>query len=134
MNSLILVTSIFTIINRIRLPTIRSVDYGRRLVVIRDLYVVKYGPFVFENEGHAAHAFLFLERNLSALCDVPISSGQSCKIFGPLYLAEKRIHYLANSDQSFKISGRFLPLHFMAVLKEDQYPVDTSTPETTILL
>ena len=44
------------------LPTIRSVDYGVRLVVIRDLYFVKYGPFVSENEGHA---LLFLERNLS---------------------------------------------------------------------
>lgn len=62
MNSLIFATSIFTIINRIRLPTIRNVDYERRLVVIRDLYVVKYGPFVSENEGHA---LLFLERNLS---------------------------------------------------------------------
>lgn len=44
------------------LPTIRSVDYGGRLVVIREIYVVKYGPFISENEGHA---LLFLERNLS---------------------------------------------------------------------
>lgn len=44
------------------LPTIRSVDYGGRLVVIRGIYVVKYGPFASENEGHA---LLFIERNLS---------------------------------------------------------------------
>lgn len=44
------------------LPTIRSADYGGRLVVIRDIYVVKYGTFVSENEGHA---LLFVERSLS---------------------------------------------------------------------
>lgn len=36
-------------------------DYGGRLVVIRDKYVVKYGPLVTENEGHA---LLFVEKRL----------------------------------------------------------------------
>lgn len=40
------------------LPTIRSADYGGRLVVVRDLYVVKYGPYVNENEGYV---LLFIE-------------------------------------------------------------------------
>jgi aminoglycoside phosphotransferase (APT) family kinase protein len=44
------------------LPTIRNPDYGGRLVVIRDLYVVKYGPYVAENEGYA---LLFIEQKLS---------------------------------------------------------------------
>ncbi|KNG85603.1 phosphotransferase enzyme family protein [Aspergillus nomiae NRRL 13137] len=37
-------------------------DYGRRLVVIRDKYVVKYGPLVNENEGYA---LLFVEKRLN---------------------------------------------------------------------
>jgi serine/threonine protein kinase len=40
-------------------PTIRNPDYNGRIVVIRDLYVVKYGAHVYENEGQA---LLFLER------------------------------------------------------------------------
>ena len=63
-----------------------------------------------------------------------IFPGQNCKICGPLYLTEKRIRYLTNSGQSFKISGPFLLRHFMVVLKEDQYSIDTSMPETAILL
>jgi hypothetical protein len=43
------------------LPTIRNRDYDGRLVVIRDQYVVKYGSYVNENEGHA---LLFIERYL----------------------------------------------------------------------
>lgn len=41
------------------LPTIRNPDCNGRIVVIRDLYVVKYGAHVYENEGHT---LLFLER------------------------------------------------------------------------
>ncbi|KAJ5569541.1 Phosphotransferase enzyme family protein [Penicillium hispanicum] len=37
-------------------------DYGGRLVVIRDKYVVKYGPLVTENEGYA---LLFVEERLN---------------------------------------------------------------------
>ncbi|OGM40932.1 phosphotransferase enzyme family protein [Aspergillus bombycis] len=37
-------------------------DYGGRLVVIRDKYVVKYGPLVTENEGYA---LLFVESRLN---------------------------------------------------------------------
>ncbi|CAI7623408.1 unnamed protein product [Penicillium glandicola] len=37
-------------------------DYGGRLVVIRDIYVVKYGPLVTENEGYA---LLFVEKRLN---------------------------------------------------------------------
>ncbi|KAI2896002.1 hypothetical protein CBS63078_8341 [Aspergillus niger] len=37
-------------------------DYGGRLVVIRDKYVVKYGPLVTENEGYA---LLFVEEQLN---------------------------------------------------------------------
>ena len=37
-------------------------DYGGRLVVIRERYVVKYGPLVTENEGHA---LLFVEKRLN---------------------------------------------------------------------
>ena len=37
-------------------------DYGGRLVVIRDIYVVKYGPLVTENEGYA---LLFVEEQLN---------------------------------------------------------------------
>ncbi|KAL4786867.1 phosphotransferase family protein [Aspergillus varians] len=37
-------------------------DYGGRLVVIRDQYVVKYGPLVTENEGYA---LLLVEKQLS---------------------------------------------------------------------
>ncbi|KKZ62343.1 hypothetical protein EMCG_03261 [[Emmonsia] crescens] len=44
------------------LPTIRNPDYDGRLVIIRDQYVVKYGTYVVENEGHA---LLFIERHLS---------------------------------------------------------------------
>ncbi|PYI29801.1 phosphotransferase enzyme family protein [Aspergillus indologenus CBS 114.80] len=36
-------------------------DYGGRLVVIRDTFVVKYGPLVTENEGYA---LLFVEEQL----------------------------------------------------------------------
>lgn len=43
----------------ITLPTIRDPRYNGRIVVIRDIYVVKYGAHVDENEGHA---LLFLER------------------------------------------------------------------------
>lgn len=44
------------------LPTIRNPDYDGRIVVIRNQYVVKYGTYVNENEGHA---LLFIERHLS---------------------------------------------------------------------
>ncbi|RDW90001.1 aminoglycoside phosphotransferase family protein [Aspergillus mulundensis] len=37
-------------------------DYGGRLVVIRNTYVVKYGPLVTENEGYA---LLFVEEQLN---------------------------------------------------------------------
>ncbi|KAL4745509.1 hypothetical protein BDW72DRAFT_208146 [Aspergillus terricola var. indicus] len=37
-------------------------DYGVRLVVIRDIYVVKYGPLVTEDEGYA---LLFVEEQLN---------------------------------------------------------------------
>ncbi|RAH65644.1 aminoglycoside phosphotransferase family protein [Aspergillus aculeatinus CBS 121060] len=37
-------------------------DYGGRLVVIRDTFVVKYGPLVTENEGYA---LLFVEERLN---------------------------------------------------------------------
>ncbi|RAK98303.1 aminoglycoside phosphotransferase family protein [Aspergillus ibericus CBS 121593] len=37
-------------------------DYGGRLVVIRDKFVVKYGPLVTENEGYA---LLFVEKRLN---------------------------------------------------------------------
>ena len=40
----------------------RRSDYGGRLVVIRDKYVVKYGPLVTENEGYA---LLFVEKRLN---------------------------------------------------------------------
>lgn len=44
------------------LPTIRDTNYGGHLVVARDLFVVKYGPYVTENEGYA---LLFIEQKLS---------------------------------------------------------------------
>ncbi|EEP80634.1 predicted protein [Uncinocarpus reesii 1704] len=44
------------------LPTIRDPTYDGRIVVIRNLYVVKYGNFVMENEGHV---LLYIERHLS---------------------------------------------------------------------
>lgn len=44
------------------LLTIRNPDYGGRLVIIRDLYVVRYGPYVAENEGYA---LLSIEQELS---------------------------------------------------------------------
>ncbi|KAE8354951.1 kinase-like protein [Aspergillus coremiiformis] len=44
------------------LPTIRNPDYGGRIVLIRNVYVVKYGPYMTENEGHA---LLLLEHSLS---------------------------------------------------------------------
>ncbi|KAJ6041589.1 Phosphotransferase enzyme family protein [Penicillium canescens] len=37
-------------------------DYGGRLVVIREKYVVKYGPLVTENEGYT---LLFVEKRLN---------------------------------------------------------------------
>ncbi|KAJ5709034.1 Phosphotransferase enzyme family protein [Penicillium malachiteum] len=37
-------------------------DYGGRVVVIREKYVVKHGPLVTENEGHA---LLFVEKRLN---------------------------------------------------------------------
>ncbi|KAJ5952638.1 Phosphotransferase enzyme family protein [Penicillium vulpinum] len=37
-------------------------DYGGRMVVIRDKYVVKYGPLVTENEGYA---LIFVEKRLN---------------------------------------------------------------------
>ena len=39
-------------------------DFGGRMVVIRDKYVVKYGPLVTDNEGHA---LLFVEQRLGIL-------------------------------------------------------------------
>ncbi|KAJ5627057.1 phosphotransferase family protein [Penicillium herquei] len=43
------------------LPNLRRTDYDGRLIVIRDKYVVKYGPLVKENEGNA---LLFVEKQL----------------------------------------------------------------------
>ncbi|KAJ5824895.1 Phosphotransferase enzyme family protein [Penicillium robsamsonii] len=37
-------------------------DYGGRLVVIRENYVVKYGPLVTENKGYT---LLFVEKRLN---------------------------------------------------------------------
>ncbi|OOF96678.1 hypothetical protein ASPCADRAFT_167731 [Aspergillus carbonarius ITEM 5010] len=44
------------------LPTTHSPASGDRVVVVRDLYVVKYGPTVSENEGHALR---YLEQEFS---------------------------------------------------------------------
>jgi len=44
------------------LPTIRDPEYGGRLVVVRELFVVKYGRHVSKNEGYA---LLFIEQRLS---------------------------------------------------------------------
>lgn len=46
------------------LPTIRNPDVDRRIVVIRNLYVMKYGRFVTRNEGHG---LIFIEQRLSTL-------------------------------------------------------------------
>ncbi|PWY87942.1 kinase-like protein [Aspergillus sclerotioniger CBS 115572] len=44
------------------LPTTHSPASGDRIVVVRDLYVVKYGPTVSENEGHVLR---YIEQDLS---------------------------------------------------------------------
>lgn len=49
-------------IERARRTLPSTSDYGGRLVVIRDQYVVKYGPLMTENEGYA---LLFVEERLN---------------------------------------------------------------------
>lgn len=43
-------------------PLPKASDYRGRLVVVRDTYVVKYGPLIMENEGYA---LLFVEERLN---------------------------------------------------------------------
>ena len=71
-------------------------DYGGRLVVIRDKYVVKYGPLVTENEGYA---LLFVEetaqhRSATTLRHVPLSGH-------PIYRHGIRPRYFSRGSMAF---------------------------------
>ncbi|EFQ97900.1 phosphotransferase enzyme family protein [Nannizzia gypsea CBS 118893] len=96
-------------------------DYSGRLVVIRDKYVVKYGPLISENEGYA---LLFVEEQLS--------------------IAAPRLYAMYRDGDALYIVMEYIPgislgmawsslteankhsIDFTAVSTEDPFPIDPS--------